>query len=159
MFLILITKQSPLAVLFPESMLNIHNKGVILMFRQLDLPSDMAEILCTIYAKARKIDLGLTEKLFIQQIIDDWLKPYNRDKEPDKPATKKTIRLRNNIKDAMRLSGKTQAQLALETGINRAYISQIANGHHEPTVTAAVLLARATGCNTDDLFYVEPIEE
>ena len=129
------------------------------MFRQLELPSDMVEILNTIYGKARKIDPWLTEKLFIQQIVDDWLKPYNRDIEPDKPVTKRTVRLRNSLKDAMKLSGKTQAQLALETGINRAYISQIANGHHEPTVTAAVLLAKATGCSVDDLFYIEPTEE
>ena len=129
------------------------------MFKQLDLPPDITEILTVIFRKAKKLNSELTEKLFIQQIIDDWLEPFNYYKEPGKPATKRTIKLKNSLKDAMKLSGKTQAQLALETGINRAYISQITNGHHEPTITAAILLAKATGCNADDLFYIEPAEE
>jgi len=129
------------------------------MFKQLDLPPDMTEILSVIYEKALKLNPGLTEKLFIQQIIDDWLEPFNRYKESGKPTTKGRAKLKNSLKDAMKLSGKTQAQLALETGINRAYISQIANGHHEPTITAAILLAKTTGCSVDDLFYLEPTEE
>jgi len=128
------------------------------MFNQLDLPPGMTEILTVIYRKAKKLSPELTEKLFIQQIIDDWLEPYNSSKIYQ-AITKRKIKLRNNLKDAMKLSGKTQAQLALETGINRAYISQISNGHHEPTITAAILLAKTTGCNTDDLFYIEPVEE
>ena len=128
------------------------------MFRQLDLPPDMVEILTVIYQKARKLNPGLTEKLFIQQIIDDWLEPYNCNRTYQ-VTSKRKAKLKNELKEAMKLSGKTQTQLSLETGINRAYISQIANGHHDPTVTAAILLAKATGCNTDDLLYIEPTEE
>ena len=46
----------------------------------------------------------------------------------------------------------TQSQLAESSGVSRQTISDIEIGKHEPTITGALLLARAMGVKVDNLF-------
>lgn len=91
----------------------------------------------------------------------EWLEPYKR--SPDAPlATREKLVLKNNLKKAVELSGKSQNRIAKEIGINRVYLSQIISGKYEPTITVVLLLARATEYPVEkikDLFYLEPAEK
>ena len=123
------------------------------MLNSLNLPSDVLEILETIYKKAKVLNSEITEELFLHQIIDDWLKPLKRNRDY-KLVTKSNIKVNNRIKEAIRLSGKTQEQVSKETGVSRSYLNQLLNGHYDTTITTAMLMARATSCTLDELFYV-----
>ena len=46
------------------------------MFKQLKLPGDMLETIELLYKQTKKHDPHLTEYLFLQVIIDQWLKLY-----------------------------------------------------------------------------------
>lgn len=46
----------------------------------------------------------------------------------------------------------TQSQLAERAGVSRQTISDIEIGKHDPTITVALLLARALGVKVDNLF-------
>lgn len=46
----------------------------------------------------------------------------------------------------------TQSQLAESSGVSRQAISDIEIGKHEPTISVALLLARALGVKVDNLF-------
>ena len=46
----------------------------------------------------------------------------------------------------------TQSQLAERAGVSRQAISDIETGKHDPTISVALLLARALGVKVDNLF-------
>jgi len=122
------------------------------------LPAEMIETLQAIYKKAKKHNPNLNESTFFEEIIGEWLEPYKRDRIL--PVMRKgEIKLRNNLKYAIKLCGKSQAQIAREVGINRSYLSQILNGQYEPSTSLALLLTQAVGYPPEkfnDLFFLEP---
>jgi len=130
-------------------------------FSRVNLPSDMIETLEAIFQKVRAQNPKVTESLFLESIIREWLEPYRRDKDRvTLPRSK--VRLKNNLRHAIKLSGKSQAAIAKEIGVNRPYLSQIINGKYEPSVTIALLLAEALGYPLEkfkDLFFLEPANQ
>jgi len=122
------------------------------VLNSLNLPPDVIEVLTAIHKKAKALNPELTEELFLHQIIDDWLKPLKRSK--DRYISKGEVKVKNRIKEAIKLCGKTQEQVAKETGISRSYLNQLVNGHYDTTITTAVSLAIATGTTLDELFTI-----
>ena len=129
-------------------------------FKNIELPTDLMEIIDVMYKKLRIHNPDLTESTFIHRIIDDWLKPY-KEQECRTILQRDKYVLRNNLKKLIKYSGKTQQEIANEIGINRTYLGQVVSGKSEPTITVAILLANAVGCPSEkilDLFYLEPTE-
>lgn len=130
-------------------------------FRHIQLPLDLIETLDAIYKKARKQNPYLNESIFIERIIREWLEPFKRENNQSLLPKNKVV-LRNNLKAAIRFSGKTQTEVAQEIGINRAYLSQIISGKYEPSITFAFLLAESVQYPPErikDLFYLNPAEQ
>jgi len=131
------------------------------MFEQLKLPGDMLETIKSLYEKTKKHDPHLTEHIFLQVIIDQWLKLYNDSINHEQVHKDKTV-LKNDLKMAIQFSGKTQRQIAQETGINYTHLSQLIHGKYEPSITIVLLLAKALNypsMKIDDLFFLEPAPE
>lgn len=129
------------------------------MLNQLELPSDMAESLDIVFQQTKKLDSNLTDKRFLQAIIAQWLEQYAQGQEY-KLLQKDKVALRNKLKLAIKASGKTQRQIAKETGINYVYLSEVINGKYEPGITVVLLLMRAlriAPARIEKLFYLEPI--
>ena len=62
------------------------------------------------------------------------------------------MRIVNKVKQYRKAAHMTQSQLAESSGVSRQTISDIEIGKHEPTITVALLLARAMGVKVDNLF-------
>ena len=62
------------------------------------------------------------------------------------------MRIVNRVKQYRKAARMTQSQLAESSGVSRQTISDIEIGKHEPTITVALLLARALGVKVDNLF-------
>jgi len=125
------------------------------------LPPELIETLDSIYKKVKLMDTGLDESTFIERIFDDWLEPYKRERKHTATLKNKVI-LRNKLKDAVKICGKTQTQIAKEMGINRAYLGQMINGKYEPSIFMVLLLIETIGYPLEkirDLFYLEIIEQ
>lgn len=135
--------------------------GVVLIFEILGLPIDACKTLQKLYFKAKKLDPHLTEQRFTQAIITHWLNQYSIKYGNQNMTFKKDgVILRNNIKTAIRSSGKTQRQVASEIGINHVYLSEIIHGKYEPGITVALLLYRAlyhSPAQIEKLFYLQPV--
>lgn len=130
-----------------------------MLFDDLNLPDDMANTLKIIYERAKKYDHHLSEQRFLQAIISQWLDIYVKTNSV-KLRHKDQVTLCNDLKAAIHQSGKTQRQIAQETGINYTYLSQIIHGKYEPSVTMALLLMEALNyppARIKDLFYLEPV--
>lgn len=124
------------------------------------LPLELAETLAAIYRKVRILDPDLTESVFLERILDEWLNPYKR-------LANATIRqkggvvLKSKLQEILTISGKTKSQLARETGINRTYLGYVFKGESEPSITVALLLLEALQYPKEkftDVFYLEPVE-
>lgn len=125
------------------------------------LPPEMMETLDAIYKKAKKHNPSLTESTFFEELIGEWLEPYKRDRKGP-PMRKGQVILKNNLRHAIKLCGKSQAQIAREVGINRSYLSQLINGQYEPSTSLALLLMQAVEYPPEkfqDLFFLEPAPE
>lgn len=132
-------------------------------FSQVEIPKDMEEVLNVIYLKAKKHNPELTESLFLQRIFEEWLDPYKRDSTNISRSSKTKVVLRNRLKQAFSIYGKTQIQIAKEVGIDRSYLSQIVNSApHDLSVKIAFLIADSIGYPKEkfrELFYLEPVEQ
>ena len=62
------------------------------------------------------------------------------------------MRIVNRVKQYRKAAHMTQLQLAESSGVSRQTISDIEIGKHEPTISVALLLARALGVKVDNLF-------
>ena len=62
------------------------------------------------------------------------------------------MRIVNRVKQYRKAARMTQSQLAERAGISRQTISDIETGKHDPTISVALLLARALGVKVDNLF-------
>ena len=62
------------------------------------------------------------------------------------------MRIVNRVKQYRTAARMTQSQLAERAGVSRQTISDIETGKHDPTITVALLLARALGVKVDNLF-------
>lgn len=121
----------------------------------------MYNTLQELYCKAKKLDPYLTEDRFTQVIIIHWLSQYGNNYNTQKAIFKKdSVILRNNLKTAIKSSGKTQRQVASEIGINHVYLSEVIHGKYEPGITVALLLYRAlyySPAQMEKLFYLQPV--
>lgn len=127
---------------------------------KIDLPGDVDETLEEIFKRAKKLNPAINKQQFLKWIITMWLDPYLQDQAEIAP--KDQVQLKNNLKEAITLSGKTQAQVAREIGISRAYLSEIIRGVYTPSVLTALLILRATNYPPEkitDIFSLEPIEQ
>ena len=128
-------------------------------FNNLDLPQDINKVLVVIFNKAKKINPALSEKLFFEGIAREWLEPYSIESSGS-VLPKGKVLLRNNLKQAITLSGKSQAQVAKEVGISRAYLTQLIKGVYDPSVLLAILLMQVINYPMEkfkDLFFLEPV--
>ena len=62
------------------------------------------------------------------------------------------MRIENKVKQYRASARMTQSQLAERSGVSRQTISDIETGKHDPTISVALLLARALGVKVDNLF-------
>lgn len=62
------------------------------------------------------------------------------------------MRIENKVKQYRTSAHMTQSQLAERSGVSRQTISDIETGKHDPTISVALLLARALGVKVDNLF-------
>ena len=62
------------------------------------------------------------------------------------------MRIANRVKQYRKAARMTQSQLAERAGVSRQTISDIETGKHDPTISVALLLARALGVKVDNLF-------
>ena len=62
------------------------------------------------------------------------------------------MKIVNKVKQYRKAARMTQSQLAERAGVSRQTISDIETGKHDPTITVALLLARALGVKVDNLF-------
>lgn len=127
---------------------------------KIELPKDIDETLEEIFKRAKKLNPAMNKPQFLKWIITMWLDPYLQ--EGTSTAQKDQVQLKNNLKEAITLSGKTQAQVAREIGISRAYLSEIIRGVNTPSVLTALLILRATNYpmeKLNDIFSLEPIEQ
>lgn len=62
------------------------------------------------------------------------------------------MKIVNKVKQYRKAARMTQSQLAERSGVSRQTISDIETGKHDPTISVALLLARALGVKVDNLF-------
>ena len=62
------------------------------------------------------------------------------------------MRIVNKVKQYRKAARMTQSKLAERAGVSRQTISDIETGKHDPTISVALLLARALGVKVDNLF-------
>ena len=62
------------------------------------------------------------------------------------------MRIVNKVKQYRKAARMTQSQLEERSGVSRQTISDIETGKHDPTISVALLLARALGVKVDNLF-------
>ena len=126
-------------------------------FDYLNISKETTETLKAIYGNVKKHNQDITETLFIEHIIANWLEPYKRTEECPAFPKDKAI-LNNNLKQAIKLTGKTQIQVATEIGVNPKYLGHVINRRCEPSITLALLLAKSLRYppeKINDLFYLE----
>ncbi|HBC95086.1 MAG TPA: hypothetical protein DCZ10_19890 [Pelotomaculum sp.] len=122
---------------------------------EVKLPPETVTVLKAIYDKAREYNPDLSINVFFQQIINDWLELFKRKKDFTIISKEKVV-LKNRVNQTIKRSFKTQTQISKETGLSRTYINQVANGRYEPSISVALLLANATNCSVEEMFYFEP---
>lgn len=128
---------------------------------QIGLPRDMVDTLEAMYREVKNINPTLTEVLFLENVIKDWLEPYKTDRNRT-VKTREEVVLRNNLQNAIKLSGKSQTQLAQEIGVSRCYIGKVIRGENDPSITVSLLLADALNYPPEkikDLFFLEPTDQ
>ncbi|WAL62071.1 substrate-binding domain-containing protein [Thermocoleostomius sinensis] len=64
--------------------------------------------------------------------------------------------LRNNLKQIRLRLGMSQQDLAVIAGVSRQTIGGVESGQYAPSTTVALRLAKALGCQVEDLFWLEP---
>ena len=62
------------------------------------------------------------------------------------------MKIVNKVKQYRKAARMTQSQLAERSGVSRQTLSDIETGKHDPTISVALLLARALGVKVDNLF-------
>ena len=62
------------------------------------------------------------------------------------------MRIENKVKQYRKAARMTQSQLAERSGVSRQTTSDIETGKPDPTISVALLLARALGVKVDNLF-------
>ena len=128
---------------------------------EINLPEGIIDSLEEVYKKLKKQITDLTRDEILTHIIGEWLEQYKHSQNR-LIKTKNEVVLKNNLREAIKLSHKTQAQIADELGINRTYLNHVIRGRCEPSVTLALLLANAVNClpgEIESLFYIEPANE
>jgi len=128
-----------------------------MLLEKMGLPEELTEIMQAIFKKAKKSNPDLTESKFFQGIFEEWLEPYSREVVV---LPKNEVDMRNNLKDVIKLSGKSQAKIAEEIGVNRPHLNNVINGKAEPSIKTVLLLLNYLNYPAEkinDLFYLEPV--
>ena len=129
------------------------------MIDNIDLPESMKDAIIYIYNEAKKRDPSLTESRFFQVIISQWMELYLQNKKLSE-LNKNNVKLYNNLKSVIKVSGKTQRDIANEIGLNDTYLSHIIRGKYDPSITIVLLLMQALDyplAKLNDVFYLEPM--
>jgi putative molybdopterin biosynthesis protein len=63
--------------------------------------------------------------------------------------------IRNNLKSIRTRLGMSQQELANLAGVTRQTISGVESGQYAPSVAISLRLAKALGCQVEDLFWFE----
>ncbi|WP_311270695.1 helix-turn-helix transcriptional regulator [Sphingobium sp. WCS2017Hpa-17] len=66
--------------------------------------------------------------------------------------------LGTNVRRYRKLKGMTQEQLALDTGMERSYVSDLERGTRNPSVRALGRLAEALGIEPKSLLELQPTQ-
>jgi len=74
-------------------------------------------------------------------------------------TTKRKEIVNLQLRAARKQSGKTQVQVAKETGISVSQYQNIEYGKHEPGVRTAIRIARVLGTTAEELFEAATPEE
>jgi len=130
------------------------------MFNCFNLPEGMRDVLILIYSESKKHDSSLTEDGFIQVIFSQWLEMYLKNNGQANRQSKNNATLQNNLKAAIKASGKTQQDVSKEIGLNNTYLSQLIHGKYDPTITVVLLLMQALNyppAKLNNLFYLKPV--
>ena len=119
----------------------------------------MKDAIIYIYNEAKKRDPSLTKSRFFQVIISQWMELYLQNKKLPE-LDKSNVKLYNNLKSVIKVSGKTQRDIANEIGLNDTYLSHIIRGKYDPSITIVLLLMQALDyplAKLNDVFYLEPM--
>ena len=126
---------------------------------KIKLPIEMVKTLENIFSIVKDKNPEITESLFIEYIISQWLEQF-KIQEPFQPTNKDAVVLKNNLKNAIKYSDKNQRQISDEIGIKPAYLSQIIKGKYDPSIKLALLMLNSLNypvIKTNELFYLEPV--
>lgn len=127
-------------------------------FANIKLPADMIDTIEQVYVAAKRKNPNINESKFFEKIFSHWLNQFEKSTEV---LSREKVVLKNNLKQAFKISSKSQKQIADEIGVSRTYLSQVANSKYEPSITLALLLLRALDyppSKIGELFYLEPLE-
>lgn len=129
---------------------------------ELELSEGMKQTLELLYQRAKEYNPRLTREELVLTIVSQWLDCYRLNTDSRPPLTKQQAKLKTDLKMAIVLSGKNQKQIAQEIGICHTYLNQVVNGKSEPSISIALLIARALNyppSKLGELFYLEPAAE
>lgn len=88
------------------------------------VPSELEKTLDEAYKRFKKIHPKMSESNFIETIFEQWLRPYKKTNGPV-IYRKGSVILCNNIRRAIKLSGKTQTQVANEIAIKMEQVKSL----------------------------------
>lgn len=131
------------------------------MFDFNELDPEIKRTLELAYRQAVVYNPKLSPERFLENIIKQWLDIY-RTGNYIEGLKRNKVKLRNNLKVLLALKGKSQRQLAKETGINPSYLSGLINEKYEPSITIVYLIANALGYSPNrigELFWLELVDE
>ncbi len=83
---------------------------------------------------------------------------YNHSNDPNfktRPGRMEDIEYENRLKLARIEVGLTQEQLAEQVGVTRQTIGLIEAGKYNPTLKLCLMLAKITGKNLNELFWIK----
>lgn len=128
------------------------------MEKTINFPLELLNLISEIYKESKRLNPQLTENEFMLNLIKSGLAPFKKSKPV--AYNKEQVKLRNDIKLAVKYANKTQSELANDIGLNRTYLQKIIAGKYEPSVTLALQIVMATGYpKLEDIFFLEPLED
>lgn len=124
---------------------------------KVSLNKEINTFLDRIYEKLKRMHPEFNESLFMELVITEWAEPYKIKENNFEIYTKDDVILKNYLKKAFEMNGRSQIEVSKEIGINRVYLNEIINEKSEPSITIGLLLEKALGFPIKDLFYLKKI--
>ena len=121
----------------------------MIKIKNVKLSGELITKLEILYNKIKIQNPNLAESDLLEFAIRDWLRSYEENIDK-KVLRKDRVNMKNNLKQVIKYSGKTQKQIADEIGINATYLGQIIKGKYEPSLSVAQ-------CNTHRCFFSQEL--